>query len=67
MADNNVDPVTGNMTLVTVAPGKRLTVHSGNFTRTYNGALAGAALNTGDTIAVPNFEVQYLKRDGVIL
>lgn len=47
-----------NLTSVTVATGKRLVVN-------VNGSLV--TYEAGDTVNVPTFEVQYLRRDGIIV
>lgn len=54
----NVDTVSHGMTQVTVAAGRRHHVQNGAFTYCYK---------EGDSVSVPNFEVQYLRRDGVIV
>ena len=46
------------MTTVTVATGKRLTLNVNGFLFVYV---------AGDTVSVPTFEVQYLRRDGIIV
>ena len=64
LTPNNTDPVGGNMTSVTVhedisgntATG-RLTVDTSGFDVPYKG---------GDTVFIPAFEVQYLKRNKVV-
>lgn len=55
---NAVDTDTHNVTQVTIAPGRVHHVHSGAFTY---------AFKEGDALYVPTFEVQYLRRDGVIV
>lgn len=50
--------VINGMTIVTVAPNKRLTVNVSGFTLTYV---------AGDNVYVPTFEVVYLKNAGVVV
>lgn len=49
--------VAENRTTVTIAAGKSLTVNQNGETLRYVG---------GDQVSIPTFEVQYLRRDGVI-
>lgn len=55
---NAVNTDTHNMTQVTIAAGRTHHVQNGAFTYSFK---------AGDTLYVPNFEVQYLRRDGVIV
>lgn len=64
---NKVDTVGGNMVAVRVAPRKRLSMHVSGHLMVYQGALPGAGPATGDTVMVPAFEVQYLRRDGMVI
>lgn len=55
---NNINSAAGNLTTVTVKTGQRLTQSINGLDFTYVG---------GDTVSVNTFEVQYLRRDGIIV